>query len=57
MFYAAHGKLLEPVIREQMLEVRASANIEIYTVHVKVGAGPRSAWVGHCAVAAASTPH
>lgn len=31
-----HGKLLEPVIRAQMDEVLAAANIEIYSVHLEV---------------------
>ncbi|RHY69548.1 hypothetical protein DYB37_003877 [Aphanomyces astaci] len=36
VFYAAHGKLLEPLIRAQMDEVSKFADIEFVTLHVNV---------------------
>ncbi|KAF0686326.1 Aste57867_21865 [Aphanomyces stellatus] len=36
VFYAAHGKLLEPIIRAQMEEVANFANIEFVTLQVNV---------------------
>ena len=39
VFYASKGKLLEPVIREQMAEVNREANVRIVTVHLQVSRG------------------
>lgn len=36
VLYSANGKLLEPVIREQMREVQRFANVQFYNVHVRV---------------------
>lgn len=44
VFYAKHGHLLEQVIRHQIEEVKKDADIEIFTVHVKVQCG--CVWIG-----------
>lgn len=36
VYYAAHGHLLEPIIREQMKEVMADAGVEMMTVYIQV---------------------
>ncbi|KAG9410920.1 hypothetical protein AC1031_018947 [Aphanomyces cochlioides] len=36
VFYAAHGKLLEPIIRAQMEEITQFADIQFVTMHVTV---------------------
>ena len=36
VYYAAHGHLLEPLIREQMKEVMADAGVEMMTVYIQV---------------------
>ncbi|KAJ0411532.1 hypothetical protein ATCC90586_001127 [Pythium insidiosum] len=36
VFYAQHGRLLEPVIREQMREVEQFSNVQFYTVNLSV---------------------
>ncbi|CAK4384445.1 unnamed protein product [Aphanomyces euteiches] len=36
VFYAAHGKLLEPIIRAQMEEITQFADIQFVTLHVTV---------------------
>jgi thymidylate kinase len=36
VFYARHGKLLDPVIREQMREVQEFSAIQFYTVNISV---------------------
>lgn len=37
VYYANHGALLEPVIREQMREVMENADVEMLTVYLQVG--------------------
>lgn len=36
VYYANHGHLLEPLIRQQVKEIRERAGIKLYTIHVQV---------------------